>query len=118
MAKTYSEKLQDERWQKKRAEIIRRDNLSCVSCGACDTTLDVHHGYYEKDKEPWEYPNETLHTLCRKCHSNAENIRSQVYRELANWQPTALKSLLFYLYNSRDLKNVSEKLVWEDRDNG
>lgn len=30
--------------------------------------LHVHHTYYQIDKLPWQYPNESLITLCRSCH--------------------------------------------------
>jgi hypothetical protein len=109
MAKTYAEKLKDPRWDKVRKRILRRDNHTCSNCGDCELTLDVHHGYYGKNMEPWEYPDHTLHTLCRDCHGSAEEIRNQVYAELAQWKPEALKSLLFYLYNARDLKDSIDR---------
>ena len=31
-------------------------------------SLQVHHKYYQIDKLPWEYPDETLETLCVECH--------------------------------------------------
>jgi len=108
--KTYAEKLKDPKWDKVRRTILRRDNYTCVSCSATGTTLDVHHGYYEKNTEPWDYPQETLHTLCRHCHETAEFVRAQVYRELAIWQPIALKGLLFYLYQSRDFNMQVENI--------
>lgn len=55
-------------WQKKRLEIMQRDGFSCKRCGSKDDTLNVHHGYYLKDHKPWEYPNQSLHTLCEICH--------------------------------------------------
>lgn len=112
---TYAEKLKDPRWDKVRKRILRRDNHACVNCGECESTLDVHHGYYGKNMEPWEYPDETLHTLCRSCHEIAENIRSQVYREIALWQPVALKGLLFYLYNCRDIKDRVDNIKEQAR---
>jgi hypothetical protein len=30
--------------------------------------LHIHHKYYTLNKNPWEYPNEALQTLCWKCH--------------------------------------------------
>lgn len=30
--------------------------------------LEVHHSFYDKSKEPWEYPNDSLITLCTECH--------------------------------------------------
>lgn len=64
----YSEKLQHPNWQKKKYEIYERDNYRCVKCQNPDRPLRVHHLKYEYGKEPWEYPNEYLKTLCDKHH--------------------------------------------------
>jgi hypothetical protein len=60
----------DSRWQKKRLEIMERDNWTCKSCGATGegVTLNVHHAYYESGKMPWEYEEGMLVTWCDKCH--------------------------------------------------
>lgn len=68
--KSYSDKLKDPRWQKKRLEIFERDGFSCQHCSDTESTLHVHHMYYEKGKEPWEYDNNALLTLCESCHEN------------------------------------------------
>ena len=68
--KTYSEKLKDPRWQKKRLEILERDEWECKACGDKDTTLHVHHIFYIPGKEPWEIPNGLLVTFCERCHKN------------------------------------------------
>jgi hypothetical protein len=67
---TYSEKLRDPRWQKKRLQIFSRDGFKCISCNDPDTELQVHHLKYQG--EPWEAPDEFLITLCRHCHSIIE----------------------------------------------
>lgn len=64
----YSKLLLDPRWQKKRLEILSRDDWSCKNCGYTEETLHVHHCYYEKGKKPWEYPDTSLLTLCATCH--------------------------------------------------
>ena len=66
--KTYSEKLKDPRWQKKRLEIFERDKWMCKRCGQNDQTLHVHHLRYLPDKDPWDYENNLLLTLCSNCH--------------------------------------------------
>ena len=65
---TYKEKLQDPRWQKKRLEILSSDNFTCQTCFDEKTTLHVHHFYYKKGVQPWEYPNHAMVTVCAKCH--------------------------------------------------
>jgi hypothetical protein len=66
--KSYSEKLKDPRWQKKRLEILERDQWACGYCGDKETTLHVHHFYYEKGKEPWEIEDHGLMAICADCH--------------------------------------------------
>ncbi len=66
--KTYAQLLRDPRWQRKRLEIMERDNYTCRRCEATDKTLNVHHTYYEKGLMPWQYPNGSLYTFCEDCH--------------------------------------------------
>ena len=42
----YSEKLKNPKWQKKRLEILNRDNFTCIKCGDKETTLQIHHFKY------------------------------------------------------------------------
>ena len=66
---SYSEKLKDPRWQKKRLEILERDNWTCRFCGCKDKSLHVHHLFYLPKREPWEYPRGFLIALCEDCHT-------------------------------------------------
>lgn len=63
MAKTYLELLRDPRWQKKRLEIMALDNWQCRACSSRTENLQVHHLWYTKGKNPWEYVNDALITL-------------------------------------------------------
>jgi len=65
---TYSEKLKDPRWQKKRLEILERDGWACRRCGAKDQPLHVHHAFYSKGVDPWDYPPRSLFSFCEDCH--------------------------------------------------
>lgn len=67
---TYAEKLKDPRWQKKRLEILSRDYFMCKICGDESNTLHVHHKIYEYGKDPWDYDNSLLVTLCADCHES------------------------------------------------
>jgi len=73
---TYAEKLKNPLWQKNRLKILERDYFSCVYCGDKETELQIHHTYYEKGKEPWEYPDESLQTTCKHCHNIISNIKT------------------------------------------
>lgn len=54
---SYSEKLKHPLWQKKRLEIMQRDDFMCQSCGENDKTLNVHHLKYLKNHEIWDCDN-------------------------------------------------------------
>ncbi|BAY96885.1 hypothetical protein NIES37_08220 [Tolypothrix tenuis PCC 7101] len=71
---TYEDLLLALEWRNKRDEILRRDNHSCVLCQQKEF-LHIHHTYYLKLTLPWNYPNESLITLCEKCH---DKIHKQI----------------------------------------
>jgi hypothetical protein len=62
----YTEKLKDPRWQKKRLEILQRDEFTCVLCGDKESTLHVHHHTYSG--QPWHIESSKLKTVCSDCH--------------------------------------------------
>lgn len=96
--KSYYQKLLDPRWQKKRLEILNRDNFQCQQCGDDKATLHVHHGYYERGLEPWEYDDDTLHTLCEGCHESVQEMLTEAHKAIARlriWEQLAdLPSLI------------------------
>lgn len=67
---TYAEKLKDPRWQKKRLEILNRDNWRCRLCGDMGATLHIHHLKYNKN--PWDSDSDDLICYCKHCHSVIE----------------------------------------------
>ena len=69
----YIEKLKDPRWQKKRLEILNRDEWYCQKCFDNETTLNVHHRYYLPKTDPWDYPESALIALCENCHSEEKD---------------------------------------------
>lgn len=69
---SYSKKLQNPNWQRKRLEILSRDNFKCISCASTDKELHVHHRWYESGKEIWDYPDACFETLCHECHEYVE----------------------------------------------
>lgn len=72
---TYSEKLKSPQWQRKRLEIFQRDEFMCMKCFDTQTQLQVHHKYYENGKDPHEYPDDCLVTLCAQCHEFIESLK-------------------------------------------
>jgi 5-methylcytosine-specific restriction endonuclease McrA len=84
----YSEKLLDPRWQKKRLEILGRDMFECRICHSTDKTVHVHHRHYIKGREPWDYPNDLLVTLCHVCHKKEEDAAGsaeEILNTLHHW---------------------------------
>ncbi len=75
MSIDYSDKLRDPRWQKKRLEILQRDEWNCQRCHDMESMLVVHHRRYLLDTEPWDYPDELLVTLCESCHEEERVTR-------------------------------------------
>lgn len=78
----YSEKLKDPRWQRKRLEIFERDGWTCRGCYDEKNTLAVHHLKYLPGKDPWDYPDELLLTLCKDCHEAEREHRPIVEQAL------------------------------------
>lgn len=77
---TYSEKLKSPQWQKKRLEILNRDDFSCQSCGDIELSLHVHHTKYKANTDPWEYENDSLITLCENCHTEVTWLKKDIKR--------------------------------------
>jgi hypothetical protein len=78
----YSEKFKDPRWQRKRLEILERDGWCCQKCYDPQNPLHVHHRYYEQGKDPWDYPDEALVSLCEECHLYEKESRYDAEKSL------------------------------------
>ena len=101
--KTYSEKLKDPRWQKKRLEVFDRDEWMCKNCGDKEGTLNVHHLHYLPGKDPWEYDLKDLLTLCEPCHQTEKDERNQCEDGL-------LKILRLEKYMAEDIDGIRDFL--------
>lgn len=92
---SYSSKLKDPRWQKKRLEILNRDNFSCHNCGDTESTLHVHHIAYQ-GKDPWETEARLLQTLCEDCHESEElSLNEQTKRAIDHLKQCGVTSIGF-----------------------
>jgi hypothetical protein len=80
--KPWFERLKDPRWQKKRLEVMQRAGFACEWCESKDMTLHVHHTYYEKYREPWDYPDWALMCLCESCHEQASEMMHDLSIEI------------------------------------
>ena len=78
----YKKSLMSKEWKEKRIEILDRDGNKCTRCGNINK-LHIHHIKYEHDKPyAWEYENNTLVTLCEKCHKIEHGIVKSPGKEL------------------------------------
>lgn len=117
--KTYFEKLQDPRWQKKRLEILDRAGFKCEWCGSDKFRLEVHHGYYASRFEPWEYADDSLYCLCEHCHGQAESYKHDIQMEVARIHPRFHEKLMnqvlsFKLSTLRGEVEAGEDPDWSD----
>jgi hypothetical protein len=107
MAKTYAEKLLDPKWQKKRLKVMERDDFACCLCKDKDATLNVHHSYYLKGNEPWDYPDESLVTVCAPCHKKVEKLKKRLEGEVAK------SASAFFLFQ-RFFGGAFDSPLWHD----
>lgn len=83
---SYSDFLKHPQWQRKRLEVFERDKFTCRRCHAKESTLHVHHCYYEKGLRPWEYPLDAYLTLCEACHKQMTEMHQELkYLIGVNW---------------------------------
>lgn len=73
----YAEQLKSPKWQRRRLEILSRDNFTCTLCKNSENTLHVHHKYYVSGLKPWEHEDEALTTLCEDCHDIVEFLKKE-----------------------------------------
>ena len=73
MQNNYQKLLATPQWQEKRKKILQRDGHRCRNCGS-GNLLQAHHRQYHflnalaQFKDPWDYNDKYLVTLCRECH--------------------------------------------------
>lgn len=119
---SYADQLKHPRWQKKRLEIMDRDEWMCQECGDIDTTLTVHHKSYKladgKFADIWDYSEEDLVTLCIPCHAeetaDLDRAKKNIYFFLRERLDNAesfymLLSLIAMLH-----RNISRRITSSD----
>lgn len=93
MGKSYSEKLLDPRWQKKRLEILARDNWTCQRCGAVNCELHVHHA-------------------CRDCHDLANKLLRDFRRTVAELSIARQERFHVFLEQFLRLSLDDQEILW------
>lgn len=74
---SYSEQLQDRRWQRRRLERMSAEKWTCQRCGCIrnEIALHVHHLEYVRGRDPWDYPDDVLLVICNPCHKEVHGLR-------------------------------------------
>ena len=101
----YAEKLKDPRWQKKRLEILQRDEFTCQCCKQNDKTLHVHHKSYVYGKEPWDYNDNNFITYCYECHELEEFYKNSFNdivhdMKMSGYTYSELHKILWHFFNN------------------
>jgi hypothetical protein len=117
--KTYGDKLLDPRWQKRRLEVFKDADYTCIYCGNKEETLHVHHLCYEKGKEPWEANPTALICLCSTCHkiahlTNLSEFEDEIIDQLR------IHAVCASVYNPMlyDLIQSLNKIILKQKSNG
>jgi hypothetical protein len=98
----YESLLHSPKWQRKRLEIMQRDEWKCRVCGDTERELHVHHIKYS-GKNPWDAKNEDLITLCDECHTQSHALK-KLYEEIYS---QIIDSLSIYT-NGEEPKTIIE----------
>lgn len=78
----YKEQIKSPKWQKKRLEVMQKDNFTCQLCGNTESMLNVHHLSYHRDRNIWEYEEWELITLCENCHKEEHSSMDDIINEI------------------------------------
>lgn len=116
---TYSELLKHPYWQKRRLEIFKRDNFCCQKCSDWLSNLQVHHLYYLPDTLPWDYPDDSMITVCELCHKKEEfikwvlkyGVRSLVYHGFLRQDANEIKDVVFRIVDANKHKESAIKYM-------
>lgn len=78
----YKEQIKTPQWQKRRLDIMQKDNFTCQICGSTEKTLNVHHFVYHEGKMIWDYADWELITLCEECHMQEHNMMDCIIEQI------------------------------------
>lgn len=112
---TYSEKLKDQRWQKKRLELLDAANWKCQR-GNCHNpkdkpTLHVHHRVYLRNHDPWDYPDFAYTVLCDACHGVEQSHMERSHLAIATDRDLMLACVILQAGSDESLHSVGKMLM-------
>lgn len=111
------DKYEDPMWIVRRRAILKRDNYKCTVCGS-ENNLQVHHTYYIRGHELWQYPNDCFLTLCISCHYQYHLEHELIYLDKCPHKPKKKKHKkdkiknknMGVIYTYRKIKGIWIKL--------
>lgn len=92
----YYQQTKHPNWQRKRLEVLELNDFQCQVCGETETELHVHHPFYRRGAQLWEYENNELQCLCKECHIEAHAEDAAIKREVGILAP-GMKKVVFGL---------------------
>jgi len=104
---SYSDSLKHPNWQKRRLEILKRDDFTCRNCQSSDKTLNVHHIKYKG--KPWEVESKYLITLCEDCHGQEHQFRDDQIQNIVD-------HLESNQYTWLDIERLYKMLIYVGKD--
>lgn len=111
---SYSDDLRDPRWQRKRLEVMQREDFRCQDCKDATTTLNVHHTYYKRGHKPWEYPSASLRCLCERCHAGVTSTVAEMQQIIGDLPLSYQRTVLGFARVWRALANNTSVIPVED----
>ena len=113
----YEKILNRKEWQDRAHEIKTRDNLKCqaYNCSTPNDILQVHHLDYFSHRDPWNYPDDMLITLCKTCHQKENNryiLEGRLYTALKQKGFLACDIMAFTTMLYADKKFVENLLTY------
>jgi hypothetical protein len=96
MASEFWEKYKDPRWQRLRLEVMEDALFACQQCDSTLKTLNVHHKFYRKGANPWEYDLSELICLCQDCHQYIHSLKGRLDIALSRGDSYELEFVVGY----------------------
>jgi hypothetical protein len=74
--------MQNPKWEHFRQQVFAAKGAACEECGRVDG-LEIHHPYYRRGRDPWQYGTNEVRVLCGEHHEAAAKLEDSAM--LAFW---------------------------------
>ena len=107
----YLELLRHPKWQQRRLQILERAGFACEFCRDAESTLNVHHVYYESGRKPWEYPGKLLVCLCEPCHERNHDLWRFLQQMMVGFDNDFLDRAIDAVWSLREQELANNKRI-------